>query len=484
MDLKFQKRISLFLGYLALVLSLEAILPSVGVAQTTHKVDTKQLAELVLSAQIMIDEYKGQGDYLKRAGELLNKAVRLDPNYAPIYAQAARLAIAGGHIVSYEFVGGTLETAESLLRKAISLNPSESDAFLLLGHVTRLMGRYDEALLNLNKASELKSQSPWLFNNYGAYYEGINQIEKASEYYIKAVENGAGSSAHQRNSYIDALLKLQWFAALKDDDKNVLKYGEMATTVAAPNDAWTWGNVGNVLFVQGYFDEAENHARKALSIMNYGVGRNVLALTLYGKWAKAVFEGRPEQGEAFFIEAYRLKPDLNDVVSRFNTSAESVKSLVPIVSSRQIKLLAQQQISLAASTEQGVTFTGPQDFAVVSTATGKVSRSGPLLSVVLDRYTMKANAKSKTPQKIVRYKVGLAFATANGAWDISRWSEPIAQDIVLAPGDVQQIEGVKAVIPVDGLLSLKDYWLVLAVEIDNDGKGSYTYAHSSKGLFK
>ena len=96
---------------------------------------------------------------------------------------------------------------------------------------------------------------------------------------------------------------------------------------------------------------------------------------------------------------------------------------------------------------------------------------------------MRANAKYKTPQKVVRYKIGLAFNKANGEWDIERWSEPIAQDMFLAPGDTKLIENVKAVIPVDGLASLKNYWLVLAVEIDNSGRPGYTYAHSRKGLF-
>ncbi|MEI2783594.1 MAG: hypothetical protein V9H25_21110 [Candidatus Competibacter sp.] len=147
------------------------------------------------------------------------------------------------------------------------------------------------------------------------------------------------------------------------------------------------------------------------------------------------------------------------------------------------RLLVLLLIPLTASAEQKVIFTTPQDFAVVSTATGKVSRLGPFLSLVLDKYTMRANTKYKTPQKVVRYKIGLAFNKANGEWDIARWSEPIAQDVLLAPGDTKLIENVKAVIPVDGLLSLKDYWLILAVEIDSNGRSGYTYAHSNKGLF-
>lgn len=338
-----QKQSGIHLKCVVVTCSLLAMLASVGITYANPNTKMEQVSKSVLQAQTLIDEYKGQGDYLEQTRELLAKAVQLDPGYAPTYVQAARLTLVGGHIVSHEFAGDTLERAEALLKKAILLEPNGSEAYVVLGHVSRLMGKYDQALLNLNKANDLKSQNPWLLNNFGAYYAGIEHIETASGYYTKVVEKGSGSNPQQRNAYIDALLKLQWFAALKDDNQNVLKFGKLATDAASPTDAWTWGNVGNVLFIQGYFDEAERHARKALSIMNYGVGQGVLALALYGKWAKAVTEGHPEQGELFFTEAYRLMPDLDDVISRFNASASFMQSFVPIVKSRQAELLAQKK---------------------------------------------------------------------------------------------------------------------------------------------
>lgn len=164
-------------------------------------------------------------------------------------------------------------------------------------------------------------------------------------------------------------------------------------------------------------------------------------------------------------------------VSILNTSA--YLSLMNYIFRFLVLLL----IPLVASAEQEVIFTAPQDFAVVSTATGRASRSGPFISVVLDRYTMRANTKYRTTQKVVRYKIGLAFTNAKGAWDVARWSEPITQNVILAPGDTKLIENVKTVIPVEGLPSLKSYWLVLAVEIDISGTIGYTYSHSNKELF-
>ncbi|MBK8815712.1 MAG: hypothetical protein IPN42_09510 [Methylococcaceae bacterium] len=323
-----------------IIFSLVLVLIAHRVTEANSSPNNKQLTEMVGKAKDLIDEYNGQGNTLYEANELLTKATEVDSTFAPIYIEKARLTLYDGHIVSYEFTGGTLEKAESLLKKAVELDARDSRAYVIFGHVNRLMGKYDEAFQSLTKATELKSKDPWLLNNFGAYYESLKQIDKAKEYYLRVVKMGSGKNAQQRSAYIDAALKLQWFAALKDDNKSVFKYAELATKAAKPTDAWTWGNAGGVLLVQGYFDETENYERKALSIMNFGVARETLSFALYGKWAKAVSEGHPDKGESFFQEAYKLNPDLDSVISRFSSSVAIMKNYVPILLDRKFKLIS------------------------------------------------------------------------------------------------------------------------------------------------
>jgi len=140
-------------------------------------------------------------------------------------------------------------------------------------------------------------------------------------------------------------------------------------------------------------------------------------------------------------------------------------------------------LPFSVSAAQNVTFSpGAADFRVLSTATGNVSSDGAFISVVLDRFTMRANGQYATPEKVLGYKVGLAFNNPSGQWDVARWSELAHKSVVLAPGDTQLVENAKFIIPVDGLPSLNGYWLVLAVETESNGTIGYTYAHSGKGL--
>ena len=138
-------------------------------------------------------------------------------------------------------------------------------------------------------------------------------------------------------------------------------------------------------------------------------------------------------------------------------------------------------ISLA---QQDITFTtSDKYFPVISTAIGEVSESGPFLSVVLEQYTMRIKKDYKFPVNVLKYKVGIAFQTQNGGWDIARWSDAVDENIVMLAGQTKLIKNYKAVIPIDGLPSLRGYWLVLAVESKINGTNGFTYAHSNKDIF-
>lgn len=286
--------------------------------------DTSPAAPLVEQAATLLDGYFGDRNVLREAADLLGQARAADPDYAPLYVEASRLTIKGGHLFNEEFAGGTLEAAEFWLKKAIELDPEHPDAHVVMGHLLRKTGECPRALEHLDKAKALKTSNPWLQNNYADCLEASGRQDQAKEIFDQVIAHGVGSDAASRNAYVDAATKLQWYAAVAGVNREVRRYAELATAAAAPKDAWTWGNVAMPLFLMGQNDEAERYARKALSIMNYGPGREALALTLYSKWARHM---RPEDApaaEPIFDEAYALFPDLDRVIEIFEGGAPSV----------------------------------------------------------------------------------------------------------------------------------------------------------------
>lgn len=135
--------------------------------------------------------------------------------------------------------------------------------------------------------------------------------------------------------------------------------------------------------------------------------------------------------------------------------------------------------------QQEITFTaGDQKWAVNSTAIAKVHKTGPFLSVLFENFTMRVNPDYKfAPLKVLNYKVGIAYKKPDGQWDILRWSEPVKSGTLMSPGQTRLIENQKAVIPIDGIPSLKDKWLVICVEtkLSNSNVGT-NYSHGSPGL--
>jgi tetratricopeptide (TPR) repeat protein len=297
-----------------------------------------ELLAKTYQAQILLDQYYGKHSSIVQAQTQIVEVLKADGRFVPAYVQAARATIMGGHIVGHRFEGGSLETAESILMQAKAIEPATAEVYVLLGHVYYLKGDMGGAIEWLNKAKQLQSANPWLNNNYGDVYLKLKNYELAEWHYQIVEKLGIGITPQQRRAYIHALQKRQWLAALREDNAEVLRIGKLATDAAPPEDAWTWGEVADVLFIQGFFDESIDHSRHALGIMNYGVGRNNLALGLYGKWASLVVQGRAIEGEKYFAEAFSLQPDLTQVVHRFRRSADPVFNLIPIVERRQAEL--------------------------------------------------------------------------------------------------------------------------------------------------
>ncbi|NIQ14386.1 MAG: hypothetical protein GTO02_08280, partial [Candidatus Dadabacteria bacterium] len=94
-------------------------------------------------------------------------------------------------------------------------------------------------------------------------------------------------------------------------------------------------------------DEAVEQARKALEIMNYGIGQKILANALYAKWADMVLEGNGNSAEQYFQEALQYYPYL-DLVMAYSGSMPAGKNLAKALSTVK-------GVSINAKAEDGST---------------------------------------------------------------------------------------------------------------------------------
>jgi TolB-like protein/Tfp pilus assembly protein PilF len=121
---------------------------------------------------------------LSRAREMFERAIELDPAYAPAWAGLATV-----HAMLYEWMGARdddLERAERAAAKALELGPELADGHVARGFAFALRCQYEDASREFEEAIRI---NPRLFDAYYFYARACfadGQIERSAELFRKA----------------------------------------------------------------------------------------------------------------------------------------------------------------------------------------------------------------------------------------------------------------------------------------------------------
>jgi tetratricopeptide (TPR) repeat protein len=173
------------------------------------------------------------------------------------------------------------------------------------------MFRFDDAESSLKKAEQIGTEIPWLDLNWADLLEKQGNLKEAANRYNKVIEKGTTN-------------KKAYASALSGATSIYMLTGQYAKADQAyqrelayePDSAWSWGNYASFqLYLNEDVDGAIVNARKALSLMNYGMGRFILGSALYTKWA--ILKNKDEnstEADRYFKEARRIYPYLERVI--------------------------------------------------------------------------------------------------------------------------------------------------------------------------
>ena len=115
---------------------------------------------------------------LKEAEALLNKAVKIKPDYAAAYFN---LGIILKNL-------GRLEEAESAYRKALKIEPEYAEAYCNLGIILKNLGRLEEAELSYRKALDIKNDYAEVHSNLGIVLRWLGKLNKAESSFREAIQ--------------------------------------------------------------------------------------------------------------------------------------------------------------------------------------------------------------------------------------------------------------------------------------------------------
>lgn len=237
-------------------------------------------------AESLLDAWSGQGDGLDEARAELDRVLRDEPQSANAHRLYARYYLSSGHISGESFEPGSIEAAEKSLAKAVEIAPGYARAYVLQGHVYRLMKKPAQARASLQQADRLGTDDPWLQLNWGQLLMEENHEEQAAARYRKVLQDNA--SPRTSRAAREGLI-----AYYKHNNK-LAEADAMyrASILADPSSAWSHGNYAGYRLC--WRDDAEGaitEATKARDLMDYGLARMTLVAALYRKWAALALDG-------------------------------------------------------------------------------------------------------------------------------------------------------------------------------------------------
>lgn len=287
-----------------LLLALTLIFGPIGQVTVAKDGIAPQSGPQLTQAIELLDSYGGEGSRLERARAILEEIVEKDPNNAPAHREFARYHIMRGYINYLNFRPGSLETAEASLKKALEIDPGYAEAYVLAGHLYRIMKRPTEAKTALATADALGTRDPWLQNNWADILIDEGKYEEAAQRYQNVIASGTTN----RKTMVAAFEGLtRYYIGIGHlDEADSIHKKKIAYD---PESAWNYGNYANFLLCRrDDYEAALDQAHRALRIMNYGAGRYTLASGLYRKWADQIIKGETIDAQKSFADAAAIVP--------------------------------------------------------------------------------------------------------------------------------------------------------------------------------
>ena len=307
------------------------------------------LYEKTMKAKSLISKAKGDTDLLGEATTLINNVLQADPDFIPAYVQAARLYSKLGHLPGNKISEQALAAMEEYLTVALDKEPEYGYAYAMMGFTKMKANELDEAEKYYLKAEEtgtkypyLKSQRAELLLKNGKPQEAL---QLASEGYYENLSQPSIAAGYATTA-IQATFKMSNSA---DEQESWQK----KRIEVAPDVAWFLGDYSRfLLYVRHDYDSAIEYAEKALEKMDYGMGRQYLALGYYGKWEKLDDDpSTKEEAAKYFEKATLVYPVSDNLLSTISKNRNFFKLYTKLLNYKIKVDNAKQDLQLGIITQ-------------------------------------------------------------------------------------------------------------------------------------
>jgi tetratricopeptide (TPR) repeat protein len=188
---------------------------------------------------------------------------------------------------------GRADEAVVQYQKALEVKPNHADAYYNLGHLFAKMGRTDEALAHYQKALDIDPNHAKAHINLGGLLADLGRADEALAHYAKASEIDPNDSGIQYN--LGSLLE-----DMGRTDEAIAHYQK--ALILTPDHPETHYNLGHLLARMGRSDEAIAHYQQTLKLSpDRADTHNNLGILLASR-------GQGDEAIAHFRKASELDP--------------------------------------------------------------------------------------------------------------------------------------------------------------------------------
>jgi len=165
--------------------------------------------------------------------ELLDRAIKLDPTYAPALALAAHCREHRSTMGWPAYGADDQATALDLVGRALDLNPDDGAALARCGMVLLFFTRdFERAVLTLEPAMALNPNHETVVVNAGIVHMTAGSLDKAEEYYLRAIDMAPNEGV--------ALTGMAWVTLFRRHYEDALNWATRALAINPNFNAIYW----------------------------------------------------------------------------------------------------------------------------------------------------------------------------------------------------------------------------------------------------
>lgn len=258
-------------------------------------------------AMKLAESYRGDSIVLLEAIKILDEIGKTNPKNKYFLTAYSKIILSSGYISGYNYEEKALVKSKLYADRAISSDPKFYDAYYYGFFPYLYSNELDTAKRIISLAEQLQPKSPktYLLHAYLANKE--KRYSDAIEYASKSIENEQDKK-NTRNQ-----IRILIEAYKKKEKYEIVDYLYKKIMDIEPNTAWEKFNYGSFqYYYMKDYDKSIEYCKKALSIMEFDLAKEVLGKAYYKKahnlyWNEKLYQ----DAEKYFLLATTYHPTSN-----------------------------------------------------------------------------------------------------------------------------------------------------------------------------